>query len=607
MTTQPGILAAAGTATAEDLTAFTAARLRAVRLRAQVNPAADVPRWRDAGAQTILLQLLSPLPGQQATSPQDFVAAFAAEIADYVAQGVYHLEIHDEPNRADRGCGISWADGAAFGVWFSEVAALLRAQFGPLLRIGFPALAPPGPPRLEPPALIDEATFLDGCAEALDAADWAALHTYWTSAQEMCAYDGALRFLRRYLERFEAQQFWITEFANVAAADAAARGAQYAEFYTLLAQYDRIAGGCSFLLRATDPQYEPLGWLTGDGVPRQIVTQVARRPNMPSPLKLRLQWPTELRFYNQYFGENQTLYQQCCQMTGGHNGVDLRVRRDPPETSPIVAALSGSVTQVAYDQTGYGYHLRVTSYGPQDEEITLLYAHLSRIDVSMGTLVTAGDVLGMAGSTGFSTGPHLHLGMRIANVSLPALNHWLNPRPYLDPPAVPGLPREPYARTYVLLPPTADATWAVAAVQGSWERQRFTIGGSADDAGIGDLDFRRIVAVNPAAWGADLAEFFATHYPGTLYVPLNVTTPAALTEALEALPSLPETPPAQPPAPRGLPREPYERTYLLLSPSADATWAAAAVAATWNDKRLTVGGSADDAGIGALEVRRIIA
>ncbi|HEY68356.1 MAG TPA: hypothetical protein G4N97_08825, partial [Thermoflexia bacterium] len=48
----------------------------------------------------------------------------------------------------------------------------------------------------------------------------------------------------------------------------------------------------------------------------------------------------------------------------------------------------------------------------------------------------------------------------------------------------------------------------------------------------GDLDFRRVIAVNPAAWGDDLFGFFETHYPDILYVPLMADTPQQLMERL---------------------------------------------------------------------------
>jgi hypothetical protein len=197
--------------------------------------------------------------------------------------------------------------------------------------------------------------------------------------------------------------------------------------------------------------------------------------------------------------------------------------------------------------------------------------------------------------------------MRVAGIHNPAIFDWLNPRPYLE--ARPrGVPREPYARTYVLLPPDADAAWAEAVVRGSWATHRFTVGGSADDAGIGALDLRRVIAVNPERWGGGLADFFAAHYPGVIYVPIAVASPDALVDWLTALPPLPEIPPAvNQPWPFGLPRAPYARTYLLLPPDADPAWAMAAVTATWDRHRFTVGGSADDAGLGDLDARRVLA
>ena len=78
-----------------------------------------------------------------------------------------------------------------------------------------------------------------------------------------------------------------------------------------------------------------------------------------------------------------------------------------------------------------------------------------------------------------------------------------------------GDPREQYNRVYILLPPDADMEWALAAVDASWQFRR-TIGGSADDAGIGNLDKRKIVAVNPGNWSGDdgsaLQNFFNENY-----------------------------------------------------------------------------------------------
>jgi murein DD-endopeptidase MepM/ murein hydrolase activator NlpD len=602
-----GVQAAVGPVRESDLAAFAGAKLQLARLRARVNPSEDVPKWREAGAEAFILQLLMPQPSREPVEPHVFVDYFTKDIHAYLHYNVDCLEIHDEPNRTDRGAGVSWQDGKAFADWFQEVQRLLNNRFGDAIAVGFPALAPSTLARPVPSAPMDEMTFLESCQHALASADWAALHLYWRTVEEMRGFDDVMRFLRVYLKSFKDQTFAVTEFANVnPEVPPAARGAQYVEFLSLMAQYDCISAVCGLILRSNDPRYAFLGWLDPDGHPRPLVDKVGGRPRLPDPRKVWMLWPTHCRRYHQRFGENQRLYYNCCRMTGGHNGVDLRVDLTAPETSPIVAALPGTVSQVAFDQDGYGHHLRVRSYGPDGGEITLLYAHLSDIEVEVGMLVSRGDLLGWGGSTGFSSGPHLHLGMRVSGLHMRAVYNWLNPRPYLEMQPR-GMPREPYSRTYLLLPPDAGAEWAAAAIRGSWDAHRFTIGGSADDAGIGTLDFRRVIAVNPEAWQSDLKAFFQTHYPGTMYVPVEVRDPESLSTWLSHGPPLPEIPPGAMTWPFGLPRAPYARTYVLLPPDADMTWAEAVVDATWERYRFTLGGSADDAGIGDLNVRRVIA
>ena len=90
-----------------------------------------------------------------------------------------------------------------------------------------------------------------------------------------------------------------------------------------------------------------------------------------------------------------------------------------------------------------------------------------------------------------------------------------------------GQPRIQYERTYVLLPPDATLEEATKAVTEHFPRRR-TVGFSADDAGTGDLDARRVIALRPEAWPGDLGAFFAQHYPGVEYVPVE-TKPSTLT------------------------------------------------------------------------------
>jgi hypothetical protein len=618
-----GLLVGHGPATNTDLDIIRQARIEALKLRAISNPAADLARFRDLGIHSFLVQMLSPEPGERPTTPQAFVDYFAPSVEPFVRAGVRDFEIHGEPNRADRGYGVSWDNATAFGDWFTAVADALRATFGPQLRAGFPGLTPPPPCQPGISAAVSESAFLGQSAAAIREADFVCCHVHWNNVDELRGMNHGMRFIRTYLERFPDKPLIISEFSNLDTGTSGDdKGRQYAEFYLTCAQYDgcyqdwsgnpadwpRVQAAYAFILRSPDPAYVPQTWLDGNGDPRSIAARVATRSRMPHPSDLRFAWPSEYRHYTQFYGENQQWYHDISRaLRGGHNGVDMHVDTVNPASSPVRSCLNGTVTRKVTSDEGYGNHAYVTSQIEGIGQVTLLYGHMTRVAVEKDDTVRAGQPIGSAGSTGTSTAPHLHLSLKINGVELPANGNHLNPRPYLDPPPPPrGQPRVPYARTYVLLPPDADASWALAVVSAGWDSQRFTIGGSADDAGIGDLSRRRVVAVNPAAWTDDLEAFFEAHYPGVAYVPVTADAPDSLVGKLDLLPGTPITASASP-SPRGLPRVAYARTYVLLPPAAGAVWAQAVVAATWETNRFTIGGSADDAGIGDLDFRRVVA
>lgn len=84
-----------------------------------------------------------------------------------------------------------------------------------------------------------------------------------------------------------------------------------------------------------------------------------------------------------------------------HNGIDLHARGDE-----VLAMMEGTVLKVGQDRTSGKYV--VLRHG----EFTVSYCHLSRILVSKGAAVHPRDVMGITGSTGRSTGEHLHITCR---------------------------------------------------------------------------------------------------------------------------------------------------------------------------------------------------
>lgn len=100
----------------------------------------------------------------------------------------------------------------------------------------------------------------------------------------------------------------------------------------------------------------------------------------------------------------------------GHGGIDLAV----PTGTAVHCAWDGTIQAVRYSKTGYGYHV-IVSHG---DGLVTLYAHCSRLLVKEGQQVKAGTVIALSGSTGKSTGPHLHFEVRVNGEQQ-------NPRKYL--------------------------------------------------------------------------------------------------------------------------------------------------------------------------------
>ena len=128
-------------------------------------------------------------------------------------------------------------------------------------------------------------------------------------------------------------------------------------------------------------------------------------------------WPVDSRYITSTVGGRAS--------PGGigstnHKGTDIgRVGY----TSPVYASKSGTVIVSQYSSS-YGNYVAI-SHGPGN---TTLYAHMSSRSVSVGDYVNQGDVIGITGSTGNSTGPHLHFEVTENGVRVNPLSDGAEPR-----------------------------------------------------------------------------------------------------------------------------------------------------------------------------------
>jgi murein DD-endopeptidase MepM/ murein hydrolase activator NlpD len=151
-----------------------------------------------------------------------------------------------------------------------------------------------------------------------------------------------------------------------------------------------------------DPRFERMG------------LSLARMSALEDGLqKIPQYMPADIRSISSGFGYRRDPF------TGGgamHSGLDFAA----PHGAPIHAAAEGKVTFVGR-KGGYGKAVEISHVNG----MVTRYAHMSRFEVKRGQTVQPGDVIGAIGSTGRSTGPHLHFEVRINNRAV-------NPRPFLE-------------------------------------------------------------------------------------------------------------------------------------------------------------------------------
>ena len=100
-----------------------------------------------------------------------------------------------------------------------------------------------------------------------------------------------------------------------------------------------------------------------------------------------------------------------------HPGIDLAAVKG----SPVYPIMDGVVEKIGHERFAFGNNVIVV----HGSGLMSIYAHLSKIEVKEGEKISKDSIVGLVGSTGWSTGPHLHL-------QVWQENHWANPRAFFE-------------------------------------------------------------------------------------------------------------------------------------------------------------------------------
>ncbi len=124
---------------------------------------------------------------------------------------------------------------------------------------------------------------------------------------------------------------------------------------------------------------------------------VAAPPSSEAPSGSGYVWPTSVRRITTYFGAYYRF--------GVHTGLDIA----GPKGTPLYASRAGTVTYSQCTKGGYGCHIMID----HGDGVVTLYGHASALHVSVGDYVSQGQTIADMGSTGLSTGPHVHFEVRV--------------------------------------------------------------------------------------------------------------------------------------------------------------------------------------------------
>ncbi|MEM7689792.1 MAG: M23 family metallopeptidase [Pseudomonadota bacterium] len=166
-------------------------------------------------------------------------------------------------------------------------------------------------------------------------------------------------------------------------------------------------------LATGDPSFRELfaNWTSLDTAgPDPFATDVT--PNAPVPVSVPSRNPLTAGYLSSNYGMR---VHPVLGRRSRHKGIDLAA----PTGTPIYATADGQVSRADRSRS-YG----LVVYLEHGADLQTRYAHMSRMLVADGQTVKKGDVIGYVGSTGRSTGPHLHYEVRVDGVAV-------NPIPYM--------------------------------------------------------------------------------------------------------------------------------------------------------------------------------
>lgn len=167
-----------------------------------------------------------------------------------------------------------------------------------------------------------------------------------------------------------------------------------------------------------------------------------------------MKWPTTSQTVTQEFGNKSTRY-----ISGRHTGLDIGGRTG----DQVWAAHDGKVTWAGW-KGAYGNTVEIV----HPSGLITSYHHFSVVHARVGQQVSAGTVIGLMGSTGQSTGPHLHFEVRVGGKPV-------NPRPYLNGTGVYPISDDD---DNPIIPNVVETPWDFFTDSTIWLRAAMVIGGA---------------------------------------------------------------------------------------------------------------------------------